>query len=124
MTPPRAAGPILLALEAVEVRSPTSFTWMGDVAELPEHVVRLAGRRGIRRALVGGIRARLYDSFYTQGAPCPATVADPADLGGLRSMSLDLAAANAGTGCLEPGWQLVGWRTDAVSSSGAVCGSG
>jgi hypothetical protein len=108
MTPPRAAAAILLALDAVEVRSPTSFAWMGDVAELPQHVVRLAGPRGIRRALVGAIRGRLYDLFYTQGAPRPAVVADAADPAGPRSMALDLAAANAGTGCLEPGWRLVG----------------
>ncbi len=107
MTRPPAAASILLALEAVEVRSPTSFAWMGDVAELPEHVVRLAGRPGIRRALVGGIRARLYDSFYTQGVPRPATAADAPHPGGLRSISHELAAANSGTGCVEPGWQLV-----------------
>jgi hypothetical protein len=105
MTSPPAA--ILRALEAVDVRSPTSFSWMGEVGDLPEHVVRLAGRRGIRRALVGAIRARLYDSFYTQGAPRPATVADPVRLGSPRSMSHDLAAANEGTGCLDPGWRLV-----------------
>jgi hypothetical protein len=105
---PRTAAAILLALEAVEPRSPTSFSWMGEVAELPEHVVRLSGRRGIRRALVGAIRARLYDSFYTQGAPCPATGVDAPQPGGARSMSRDLAAANAGTGCREPGWRIVG----------------
>jgi hypothetical protein len=106
-TPPRAAAAIGLALQAVEVRSPTIFAWMGDVAELPEHVVRLAGPPGIRRALVGAIRGRLYDCFYTQGAPCRA-VADTPHPGGPRSMSRDLAAANAGGGCLEPGWRLVG----------------
>jgi hypothetical protein len=107
-TPPHAAEAILLALEAVEVRSPTSFSWMGEVAELPDHVVRLAGRGGIRRALVGAIRATLYASFYTQGAPCPATAAGAPQPGGPRSMSRELAAANAGTGCREPGWRIVG----------------
>jgi hypothetical protein len=106
-TPPRAAEAILLALEAVEVRSPTSFAWMGEVAELPEHVVRLAALGAVRRALVGAIRARLYDSFYTQGAPCPATAAEAVQPGG-QSMSRDLAAVNAGTGCREPGWRIVG----------------
>jgi hypothetical protein len=105
ITSPPAA--ILGALEAVDVRSPTSFSWMGNVAELPEQVVRVAGRRGIRRALVGAIRARLYDSFYTQGAPPPATVADPARPGSPRSMSHDLAAANEGSGCVDPGWRVV-----------------
>ena len=85
-SPPRAAGAIRLALEAVEVRSSTSFSWMGDVAKLPDHVLRFADRRGIRRALVGAVQARLYDSFYTQGTPCPATVADASLPGRLRSM--------------------------------------
>ncbi len=95
------------ALDALDVRSPTSHAWMGEVADLPEIVVRLAGTRGVRRALVGSIRTRLYDSFFTEGAPRPASAPPPRPTGEDRAFSYELAVANASTGCLEPGWRIV-----------------
>ena len=78
---------------------------MDAPASLPEVVVRLADAEGVRRALVGSIRARLYDSFFTQGSPRPAT--SPPPRGAARALSHELAAANEGTGYLEPGWRVV-----------------
>jgi hypothetical protein len=104
-TPRDHASAIADALDALEIRSPTDHAWMGAPAALPEVVVRLADRDGIRRALVGSIRARLYDSFFTQGAPRPA--APHADGAEPRALSDELAAANEGAGNLEPGWRVI-----------------
>ncbi len=106
-TTPDPASAIADALGALEVLSPTSHSWMGDVAGLPEIVVRLADPQGVRRAFVGNIRARLYDSFFTQGAPRPATTPEPWPPGEQRALSYELAAANEGTGWLQPGWRVV-----------------
>ena len=79
----------------------------GGRGQDPEHVVRLAGRPGIRRALVEAIRGTLYDSFYT-GAPRRAAAAADTASGGSPVDVTRLDAANAGAGCLEPGWRVVG----------------
>jgi hypothetical protein len=94
------------ALAALEVRSPTSHSWMGEVVDLPGPVVRLADRNGVRRALVGSIWSRLYDSFFTQGAPRPARSSKGEHLG-VGSLSHELAAANEGVGHLEMGWRVI-----------------
>ena len=102
------ASAIATALAALQVRSPTTHSWMGAITELPEHVIELADLEGMRRALVGSICARLYDSFYTQGAPRPAPVGGGQRPGFGRTISHELVAANEGTGYLEPGWRVVG----------------
>jgi hypothetical protein len=107
LAPRGHASAIAGALEALEVRSSTGYSWMGEVAELPEPVVRLADRRGLRRALVGAIRRRLYASFFTPGAPRPVVAGDAGNPGDRGSLSPALAGANEGTGCREPGWLLV-----------------
>ena len=104
---PDAASAISSALAALEIRSPTCHAWMGEAVELSEVVVRLAQPPGVRRALVGSIRSRLYDSFFTQGVPRPATAQQARPSGEERALSNELAAANASTGCMEPGWRVV-----------------
>ena len=44
------------ALDALEVRSPTSHSWMGEAAICPRPSCASPTRPGVRRALVGGIR--------------------------------------------------------------------
>ena len=80
---------------------------MGEVVDLPGPVVRLADRAGVRRALVGSIWSRLYDSFFTQGAPRPARSSEGEPLG-VGGLSHELAAANEGAGHLEAGWRVIG----------------
>lgn len=103
---PDHAAAIAGALDALEVRWPVDHSWMGAAEPLPEAVRRLADREGVRRALVGSVAVRLYDAFFTQGRPCPAT--SPSPHGGGRVLSGALAAANASTGYLEPGWEVIG----------------
>jgi hypothetical protein len=99
------ASAIADAVDALEIRSPTDYSWMDAPTSLPEVVVRLADAEGVRRALVGSIRARLYDSFFTQGSPRPATSEAPS--GEVRALSHELVGANEGTGFLEAGWRVV-----------------
>jgi hypothetical protein len=100
------ASAIEEALAAIDVRSATSHSWMGEVVDLPEPVVRLAEGADLRCALVASISSSLYDRFYTQGAPRPAR-SSVGERSGAGSLSHELAAANEGTGCLEPGWLVV-----------------
>ena len=104
---PDHASAIAGALDALEVRSLTSHSWMGQATDLPETIVRLADPRDVRRALVGAIRARLYDSFFTLGAPRLPMDPGPRPTGEERALSYELAAVNAGTGWLQPGWRVV-----------------
>jgi hypothetical protein len=102
------ARSIAAALEALEVRSSTAYAWMGELAELPGPLVRLAGTEGVRAGLVASIGWRLYESFYTQGTPRrPVAAATPALPDGRTAMSHQLAAANGGTSCLEAGWRIL-----------------
>lgn len=100
------------ALAALEVRSPTSHSWMGAVTDLPAPVVRLADGDGVRRALVVSVCSTLYECFYTHGAPRPARRDGTQRLGVERTMSHELDAANGGAGCREPGWRVVGAEED------------
>ena len=110
MSAPAAA--IAQALAALEIRSPTSHTWMGALVGLPEAIVRLADPDGVRRALVVSACSTLYECFYTPGAPRPARPDGGGRLGVDRPLSHELDGANGGDACLEPGWRIVGEEDD------------
>ncbi|HMN99223.1 MAG TPA: T3SS effector HopA1 family protein [Miltoncostaeaceae bacterium] len=112
ITEARPVSAVASAVAALEVCSPTTYSWMGEITELPEPVMRVSDAEGMRRALVGSIGARLYDSFYTQGTPQPAPRDGAARPGLDRAISHELMAANEGAGCLEPGWRVVGEDDD------------
>ena len=99
------AAAIAAALDALEVRWPAGHSWMGTAKSLPEVVRRLADEKGLRRALVDSIGMGLYNAFFTQGRPRPVTSLSPDGEHG--ALSAELAAANASTGYLEPGWQVI-----------------
>jgi hypothetical protein len=104
---PDPASAVAEALAVLDIPSSMSHSWMGEVVHLPEVVARVCDRNGMRKALVGSICSTLYDCFYTQGAPRPTRRAGEV-AGTERTMSHELSAANAGAGCLEPGWRVVG----------------
>ena len=104
---PDPTAAVAEALAVLDIPSSTSHSWMGEVVRLPEVVGRVCDRNGLRKALVGSICSTLYDCFYTQCWPRPARRAFEA-AGTERIMSHELSAANAGAGCLEPGWRVVG----------------
>jgi hypothetical protein len=103
---PDHASAIADALDALEVRWPAGHSWLGTAESLPEIVRRLADPEGVRLALVGSIAVRLYDAFFTQGRPRPVTSPSPEDRE--HALSRELTAANASTGHLEAGWQVIG----------------
>lgn len=95
------------ALAALDVLSQRSFSWMGEPFDLPAAVVRLAGDDQLRRVLIDAMRWRLYSCFFTRGRPMPPPPKRSRAVA-WRPLSPELAAANLGTGCLDPGWRLVG----------------
>ena len=103
---PDHVAEVASGLAAVEVRPPDGYAWMGQAFDLPAEVVRLAGGDALRDALIDGIRWRLYSCFFTTGGPRPAPPPSgyPAEW---RALSHELAAANCGTGCVDPGWRLI-----------------
>ena len=120
------ASAVATALAALEVRSPTTHSWMGGITELPEPVIRVADlEAGVRSALVGSICSTLYDSFYTHGRaaagaagwrPRPSASAGPS-----RTSSPQRTRAPA---AWSPGGASSARRTADGSSGGAICGSG
>jgi hypothetical protein len=99
---------VAAVLEAVAIRSPGGYTWLGQAFETDPS--RLAGARNgdgppwIARLL----HARLYADFYLTGGPAPASAAawrPEADRGATIE---GLSAANAGRGSRQPGWSVRG----------------
>jgi hypothetical protein len=102
---------VAAALEAIDVTGRAGYRWMGDPFEVPAEVVRHADSEALRGALIDGIRWRLYTCFFTRGEPRPARRASRSP-GARRALSEELAAANSGIGCLDPGWAYVGREDD------------
>jgi len=103
------AAAVTAALEALEMLPPERYRWMGAQFALPARIVRVADPHLLRRALIDTVRWRLYSSFFITGSPIPAAPRGPTRP---RALSHVLAEANAGTGCLEPGWRFVGTDGD------------
>jgi len=97
------------ALDAINIRSATCFSWFGDPSpKLRPGAFRAMDHSTKRDYLHHQIQARLYSDFYCKGAATPG--------GGQRTTSRrtptspfieELSAANAGTGAREGGWSVV-----------------
>ena len=101
---------IAQAVEAVEVLSPTRFAWLGQPSEeLPKHVERRMAPADARGYLVFAIENRLYGDFYVSGGVRSRPHDGDGDDGrGDPLLIASLSAANAGSGCWEPGWSYRG----------------
>jgi len=105
------------ALEAVNIRSATSFSWFGD----PSPNVSAAARRAMTGALMREylcyqLQMRLYSDFYCKGSATP--VNQPRNM--FRRTATTpfvetLSAANTGTGAREGGWSVVGVDQDVIT---------
>lgn len=105
------------ALDAVNIRSSTSFSWFG---ELSPNLSRAA-----RRAMTGAtmrdylcyqLQTRLYGDFYCKGSAAPG--GEPRNMRRQTSTTpfLEaLSAANTGTGARERGWTVVNVAGDVVT---------
>jgi hypothetical protein len=97
------------ALEALQIDSPTSFTWCGEPSPpLPAEVVREIGEDGARAYLCDRLQACLYSNFYCPGRVMP-TEPLPVEVRphGASPFIDSLSRANSGTGSREAGWRIV-----------------
>lgn len=100
---------ILDAIDAVNIRSATSFSWFGDLSPNVSAVARRAMTGSVMREyLCYQLQMRLYGDFYCKGSATP---------GGEQSSALRrtritpfieaLSSANTGIGAREGGWSVV-----------------
>lgn len=105
------------ALDAVNIRSATSFSWFGDLSPNLSAVARRAMTgSAMRDYLCYQLQTRLYSDFYCKGSATP---------GGQQRNTLRrtpttpfigaLSAANSGTGAREGGWSVVNVAGDVVT---------
>jgi hypothetical protein len=105
------------ALDAVNIRSTTSFSWFGESSpNLSPAMRRAMTASTMRDYLCYQLQTRLYGNFYCKGSATP---------GGQQRNILrrtpttpfveTLSAANTGTGAREGGWSVVNVAGDVVT---------
>jgi HopA1 effector protein family len=98
---------VAAALAALEVRSPTAYSWLGQVFErrASSDDPAVDGAQGAW--LEHQLHARLYADFYLVGGPVPASEprAWRIDLGRVAAAD-QLSAANRGRGSRQAGWRV------------------
>jgi hypothetical protein len=98
---------VAAALEAVTIRSPTQYAWLGRVSRsLPAPVLAEVGHSGRRSHLVTTLGEELYASFYCHGRPVPARGAPTAAASADPWLARAMSEANRGCGSWEPGWTI------------------
>ncbi|HEV3047906.1 MAG TPA: T3SS effector HopA1 family protein [Solirubrobacteraceae bacterium] len=100
----------LAALEALEIRSSTSFAWYGAArSPLTPAAAGAMDADLAREYLLYHLQQELYDSFYCRGGPV-ATPRRPPHVKpmGATAFAELLAASNRGQGTLQPGWLIRG----------------
>lgn len=105
-----AARQIGAALDALRIRSATSYSWLGQLVEADR-----PGAAGAASWIERSLPARLYADFYLTGGPAPvsAPLAWRLDTGEVAAVA-ELSAANTGTGSPQPGWRVVAPDGDRV----------
>jgi HopA1 effector protein family len=103
------------ALDAVTIRGPTRYAWLGRPSRaLPAAVhADLAGPER-RSYLVSCLREELYCSFYCHGAPVPARWGEPEPAGADPWLVSELSRANSGRGGRDPHWTVERLDRDAA----------
>jgi hypothetical protein len=97
---------VAAALEAVTIRGPTRYAWLGHESRaLPASLDAALDDTGRRRFLISTLREELYASFFCHGEPVSAR-------GGRSEPAADpwladaMSKANNGRGGWEPGWTV------------------
>ncbi len=104
----RAAA--LAALSALQVHSPTSYSWCGTTSlPLSPEVESAMSPDVAQEFLLYQLQQELYNNFYCRGFPAPGE-SRSGRLNPLGSPAFvaRLAASNRGRGSLQPGWQIQG----------------
>jgi hypothetical protein len=98
---------VAAALEAVTIRGPTRYTWLGRPSQplAPSLDADLHDSER-RHYLVSCLREELYHSFYCHGGPVPARWGEPEPVSADPWLALSLSEANNGRGSWEPGWTV------------------
>ncbi len=105
------------ALDAVKIRSSTSFSWFGDQSPKLSPVAHRAMTSSMMREyLCYQLQMRLYGDFYRKGAAIPSGEQHTT----WRRMPTTpfieaLSMANMGTGAREGGWTVVNVAGDVVT---------
>lgn len=96
------------ALQAISVRSPTSFSWFGDLSpNVSAGVRRSMSGSAMRDYLCYQLKARLYGDFYCKGSATPASEQGASSRRTPTSPFLQaLSTANRGTGAREGGFTI------------------
>jgi hypothetical protein len=105
------------AIDAVNIRSTTSFSWFGELSSNLSPVARRAMTAStMRDYLCYQLQTHLYGNFYCKGS------ATPGDQQGniLRRTPTTpfieaLSEANTGTGAREPGWRVTNVAGDVIT---------
>src|SRR5436190_17194503 len=106
------------AVQAVEVLSPTTFSWFGARSpEIPENVRSALTPRTARSFLLYNLQWQLYHNFYCRGGAQPvAHEVSGSLLVGVTPFIEELQSANAGQGYWEAGWTALAEYGDAVAA--------
>ena len=104
---------IAAALDAVTIRGPTRYSWLGRASRpLAGRVEAQLNESERRTYLVSSLREELYASFYTQGWPVPARWGEPEPASADPWLAAELSRANAGCGSWQPGWTVQRLKDD------------
>jgi class II lanthipeptide synthase len=108
---------LLGAIRATIVVGPTSYSWFGDrVRGLPPTLRRGLPSAAVRNYLLTSLQARLYTNFYCTGGAVRAQheSASGSLIPDARFLE-QIAEANTGTGCFDPGWRVLAERASYVA---------
>ncbi|HYP41982.1 MAG TPA: lanthionine synthetase LanC family protein [Chloroflexia bacterium] len=107
------------AARAVELHSPTTYTWLGIRSpRLPKATARLLTPGATRNYLLYNLRSQLYRDFYCQGeAVLPLQRAAKMPVRGLTPFVERLTQANLARGYWESGWKVAAVEEDTLVAS-------
>jgi HopA1 effector protein family len=98
---------VAAALEAVTIRGPTRYAWLGrGNRPLPVSIDAELDESARRSYLLSCLREELYWSFYCHGRPVPARWGEPEPVAGDPWLVDAMSQANTGRGSWEPGWRV------------------
>ena len=107
---------ISAAIEAVTIRGPARYAWLGRASRPLRAAVEAAMDDSTRETyLVTSLGHELYSSFYCHGEPEPARWREPEPIAPDPALAAALSEANTGAG----GWDG-GWTVERVADGEAV----
>jgi class II lanthipeptide synthase len=98
---------ISAAIEAVTIRGPARYAWLGRASRPLRGAVESAmDERALEAYLVASLSHELYSSFYCRGEPVPARWGEPEPIAPDPALTAELSDANAGAGSWDGGWTV------------------